>query len=82
LKLTANRTFARKLTPPTTATCATNPDCLSDKMGLLKNQRVGLIDPDTPQSAYTKTDNDGNTLKLVVSLQWLGDLARADLVVL
>jgi hypothetical protein len=51
-------------------------------MGLLKNQRVGLIDPDTPQSAYTKTDNDGNTLKLVVSLQWLGDLARADLVVL
>ena len=36
-------------------------------MPLLKNQRVGLIDPDTPTSAYTKKSNDGTTLNLVVS---------------
>jgi len=80
-KLTLKRTFARKLAPPT-VTCSNNPKCLSDKMPLLKNQRVGLIDPDTPQSAYSKKDNDGNTLKLVVSLSYLGQITRADLAVL
>lgn len=68
-KLTTKRTFVRSVTKPTGATCASNPDCLSDKFPLLKNQRVGLIDPDTPKSAYTKTSHDGTTLKLVVSLQ-------------
>ncbi len=51
-----------------TTTCSTDPDCLSDKMALLQNQRTGLIDPDTPSSAYTKTSNDGDTLKLVVCI--------------
>jgi len=35
---------------------------------LLKNQRTGLLDPDTPKSAYTKTSNNGEKLKLVVSM--------------
>ena len=36
-------------------------------MPLLKNIRTGLIDPDTPQSAMTKTAVDGTQLKLVFS---------------
>ncbi|CAL3972954.1 unnamed protein product, partial [Diplocarpon coronariae] len=38
--------------------------CLSDKMELLQNQRVGLIDPDTPKDALTVTAYDGTKLKL------------------
>lgn len=34
---------------------------------LLSNMRKGLIDPDTPQSAMSKTAADGTELKLVVS---------------
>lgn len=34
---------------------------------LLSNLRKGLIDPDTPESAMTKTAADGTELKLVVS---------------
>ncbi len=67
--LTYSRTFVRKVTvtpPATMCTAATN--CLSDKLPLLKNQRVGLIDPDTPTSAYTKTSRDGTSLKLVVRI--------------
>jgi len=46
-------------------------------MPLLKNQRTGLIDPDTPQSAMTKTSHDGKTLKLVVCIdRTLLDLER------
>lgn len=47
--------------------CWSDPDCLSDSLPLLKNQRTGLIDPDTPESAYTKTDKDGKPMKLVFS---------------
>lgn len=36
-------------------------------MGLLKNIRTGLVDPDTPDSAKTKTAPDGTKLKLVFS---------------
>lgn len=36
-------------------------------MPLLKNVRSGLIDPDTPKSAMTKTDFHGNQWKLVFS---------------
>jgi len=60
-------TFVRQATGVPANTCSTDPDCLSDKMALLQNQRIGLIDPDTPSSAYTKTSNDGDTLKLVFS---------------
>lgn len=34
---------------------------------LLNNIRRGLIDPDTPESAMTKKNADGNEWKLVVS---------------
>lgn len=37
------------------------------KYPLMKNIRTGLIDPDTPQSAMTRTDINGDTLKLVFS---------------
>ncbi len=62
----AHRTFVRTVSGVPTSTCSSNPDCLSDKFPLLKNQRIGLIDPDTPQSAMTKKAHDGSTLKLVV----------------
>ena len=62
------RTFARQVTVTAPkSSCATDALCLSDKMDLLKNQRVGLIDPDTPSSAKTKTAADGTHMNLVVS---------------
>lgn len=36
-------------------------------MPLLKNVRQGLVDPDTPSSAKTKTSNDGKKMNLVFS---------------
>lgn len=66
--LTARRTFGRQVIEAANPnTCAANPNCLSDKMPLLKNVRTGLIDPDTPKTAYSKTSNDGEKLTLVVS---------------
>ena len=38
----------------------------ADKSPLLTNLRTGLIDPDTPKSAYAKKSRQGQTLKLVV----------------
>lgn len=38
-----------------------------NKYPLLKNLRTGLIDPDTPSSAKTRKDKDGNEMKLVFS---------------
>lgn len=47
--------------------CATDPNCIDiGRIPIFKNIRKGLIDPDTPQSAMTKTSADGKTLKLVV----------------
>lgn len=48
--------------------CKSDPDCLSSSIALLKNVRVGLIDPDTPDTddVRTRTANDGTKLKLVV----------------
>lgn len=66
LLLITRRTFVRQVVGVSASTCATNPDCLSDKMALLKNQRTGLVDPDTPKTAYSKTSNDGTKLNLVV----------------
>ncbi|KAH7351064.1 glycoside hydrolase family 16 protein [Rhexocercosporidium sp. MPI-PUGE-AT-0058] len=60
-------TFARQVVGVPTSTCKSDPDCLSDKFPLLKNQRIGLIDPDTPDSAKTVTSNDGKKLKLTFS---------------
>ncbi|KAI9738437.1 MAG: hypothetical protein M1818_005334 [Claussenomyces sp. TS43310] len=61
-------TFVRQaVSKPMTSTCAADPTCLSSHFPLLQNQRTGLIDPDTPDSAKTKTSFDGTTLQLVFS---------------
>lgn len=60
-------TELKRVIHPPVSSCTTDPNCLSDKLPLLKNQRTGLIDPDTPKSAYSKKSNDGTTLNLVFS---------------
>ncbi|TVY55810.1 Beta-glucan synthesis-associated protein KRE6 [Lachnellula suecica] len=60
-------TFARKLIIPTASACSTDASCLSDKVALLKNVRTGLVDPDTPSDAKTKTAKDGTKMNLVFS---------------
>lgn len=60
------RTFVREVTTPKVSSCDTNALCLSDKVALLSNVRQGLIDPDTPSSAKTKTAADGTKMNLVV----------------
>lgn len=61
-------TFARKLLNPLGDSCKRNPLCIDvGPIPLLKNIRTGLIDPDTPRSAHTKTAADGKKLKLVFS---------------
>ena len=66
--LTLCRTEVKKVTNPDGANnCKEDINCLSDKVALLQNVRHGLVDPDTPKSAYSKTSNDGTSLKLVVS---------------
>lgn len=66
-KIAGYRTFARRLRDPTGGACARNPDCIDiGPVPLLKNIRRGLIDPDTPSSAKTKTAADGTKLRLVV----------------
>lgn len=47
--------------------CEENPDCISASLPLLKNIRTGLIDPQTPKSAHTRTAIDGSSQTLVVS---------------
>lgn len=65
--LTFYRTFARRVIDPKVSSCSTNASCLSDQVALLKNVRTGLIDPDTPSSAMSKTAKDGTKLSLVFS---------------
>ncbi|CZS99443.1 probable KRE6 Glucan synthase subunit [Rhynchosporium agropyri] len=60
-------TFSRKVVAVPNDPCKLDPDCLSDKMPLLSNQRTGLVDPDTPESAHTMTDHDGKKLRLTFS---------------
>lgn len=62
------RTFVKRLIYPTskTAYCNSDPMCISVEYPLLNNIRAGPIDPATPKSAYTKTSQSGQTLKLVV----------------
>ena len=47
--------------------CSQDPDCLKDGVSLLKNLRVGVIDPATPKSAYTRKSVDGKTMTLAFS---------------
>lgn len=61
------RTFVRTVVGiPDSSICSADVNCLSSSVPLLTNQRTGLIDPDTPSSAMTKTSNDGKKLQLVV----------------
>jgi hypothetical protein len=69
--LTLHRTFVKEVLPSTVSACSTNALCLSDKVALLQNQRVGLVDPDTPDSAKTKTAADGTKMNLVLSVAML-----------
>ena len=65
-RLTIYRTFGRGVIIGEKSGCSTDPLCLSDKVALLQNQRVGLIDPDTPSSVKTKISHDGTKMNLVV----------------
>jgi len=57
------------MTAGTKTPCTDNPLCIAGKEHepLLKNLRQGLIDPDTPESAKTRTSHNGKTQKLVFS---------------
>jgi len=69
--LTTCSTFLdRALHLSATAKCAQDPMCISvGKIPLLKHQRIGLIDPDTPKSALVKKAFSGRKMKLVVSVR-------------
>ncbi|KAK5112112.1 hypothetical protein LTR62_004454 [Meristemomyces frigidus] len=61
-------TFVQKaIDPAGSNACSLDPNCLGNKVPLLKNLRTGLIDPDTPDSAKTRKDSNGNTMNLVFS---------------
>lgn len=62
-------TFVDKMTKPEKGPCDGNPLCIKGKenVPLLQNIRKGLIDPDTPNSAMTRTSYEGKTQKLVFS---------------
>lgn len=62
-------TFVDKLTEPVKTPCTNNPMCIQGKQNepLLTNLRKGLIDPDTPSSAMTRTSADGSKQVLVFS---------------
>ncbi|KAH7392780.1 beta-glucan synthesis-associated protein-domain-containing protein [Pyrenochaeta sp. MPI-SDFR-AT-0127] len=62
-------TFVDKLTAPEKGPCTNNPMCIKgkDNEPLLTGLRHGLIDPDTPESAMTRTSYDGTKQVLVFS---------------
>ncbi|KAF7189721.1 Beta-glucan synthesis-associated protein KRE6 [Pseudocercospora fuligena] len=60
-------TFVQNKINPGGDSCSSDPDCLSDQQPLLKNLRTGLIDPDTPSSAMTRTGDNGKKQQLVFS---------------
>jgi hypothetical protein len=62
-------TFVDKITAPEKGPCTNNPLCIQGKQNepLLKNLRTGLIDPDTPKEAMSRTSADGSKQILVFS---------------
>ncbi|KAK3675069.1 beta-glucan synthesis-associated protein [Recurvomyces mirabilis] len=61
-------TFVQKaIEPAGSNACSLDPNCLRNDVPLLKNLRTGLIDPDTPKSAMSRKDVNGNTQTLVFS---------------
>jgi beta-glucanase (GH16 family) len=57
------------MTQPERTPCTDNPLCIPGKESepLLSNIRQGLIDPDTPKSAMSRTSYTGKKQKLVFS---------------
>lgn len=57
------------MTKPERTPCTDNPLCIKGKEHepLLSNLRIGLIDPDTPESAKTRIGANGQKQKLVFS---------------
>ncbi|KAF1851860.1 glycoside hydrolase family 16 protein [Cucurbitaria berberidis CBS 394.84] len=68
-------TFVDKMTKPVRGPCTNNPLCIKGKENepLFKNLRTGLIDPDTPASAMTRTSADGSKQVLVFSDEFKKD---------
>lgn len=60
-------TFVQRAVDPGGNSCASDPMCISSNAPLLKNLRTGLIDPDTPSSAKSRTGANGNQQSLVFS---------------
>ncbi|KAF1916751.1 beta-glucan synthesis-associated protein-domain-containing protein [Ampelomyces quisqualis] len=62
-------TFVGKMTKPERTPCTDNPLCIAGRENepLLANLRHGLIDPDTPESAMSRTSYSGKKQKLVFS---------------
>ncbi|WPH04178.1 Hypothetical protein R9X50_00706600 [Acrodontium crateriforme] len=60
-------TFVQKAVHPQGESCSSNPNCVRGDVALLKNIRTSAIDPDTPASAMTRKDDNGNTQNLVFS---------------
>jgi hypothetical protein len=67
--LTRCSTFVENVTTPEKGPCTGNPLCIEGKQNepLLTNLRTGLIDPDTPESAMSRTSYDGSKQVLVFS---------------
>ena len=63
-----SRTIVGNIDGPILAACTESSGCIkAGKVPLLKNIRTGLIDPDTPQSAMTRTTRLGKKQVLVFS---------------
>ncbi|KAK6439856.1 beta-glucan synthesis-associated protein [Oleoguttula sp. CCFEE 5521] len=61
-------TFVQKaIKPAGSDLCKLDPNCLKGNVATLKNVRTSLIDPDTPKSAMSRKDTNGNTQNLVFS---------------
>jgi len=68
------RTFVQRAVDPAGSNaCAKDPDCIKDDVKLLSNLRTGLVDPDTPSSAKSRTGENGKTQTLVFSDEFNDD---------
>jgi hypothetical protein len=64
-----DRTFVQKNVTPEAPDCPFGDLCLDvGPRELLRNYRRSLIDPDTLESAMSRTSADGKPMKLVVSV--------------
>jgi beta-glucanase (GH16 family) len=61
-------TFVQKFVDPGKTSCLGDPLCIdAQRFDLLKNVRTSLIDPDTPESAHSRTSYSGQKQNLVFS---------------